>query len=238
MNSFKKFKESELPDIDKFFSSLKDCCISEKEYQRALDVWKVFEIKTLGQYHDLYLKTDVLLLCDVFEKFISVCLKDYDLDPSDYISSPGLSWDSMLKMAGTQLEKTHDIDVHLFLEKGMRGGISYISKKYSKSDGNTTILYLDANNLYGWAMIQDLPIINFKFLSNTEVNNFNLYSISENSQIGYILECDLKYLKNLHDLHSDYPLCPEKIEISSDMLSSYSFDIANKYGIKVGGVKN
>ena len=90
-NSFKKFKECKLPDIDKIFSSIKDCGISEKEYQRALDVWNVFEIKILGQYHDLYLKTDLLLLCDVFENFISVCLEYYCLDPCHYISSPGLS---------------------------------------------------------------------------------------------------------------------------------------------------
>ena len=102
-NSPKKFKETNLPDIDKFFSSLKDCGINEKEYQRACDVWKVFEIN-LGQYHDLYLKTDLLLLCDVFEKFISVCLKDYGLDPCHYFSSPGLPWDAMLKMTGIQLE--------------------------------------------------------------------------------------------------------------------------------------
>ena len=82
----------------------------------------------MGQYHDLYLKTDVLLLCDVFEKFI-VCLKDYGLDPSHYFSSPGPSWDAMLKMTGIQLEKVNNIDVHLFLEKGMRGGVSYISQK-------------------------------------------------------------------------------------------------------------
>ena len=85
-NSFKKFKETNLPDIDKFFSSLKDCGISEKEYQRACDIWKVFRIKNLGQYHELYLKTDVLLLCDFFEKFVSVCLKDYGIDPSHYYS--------------------------------------------------------------------------------------------------------------------------------------------------------
>ena len=84
------------------FSLLKDCGISEKEYQRACDVWKVFEIKHLRQYHDLYLKTNVLLLCDVFERFISVCLKDYGLDPCHYFSSPGLSWDSMLKFAGVK----------------------------------------------------------------------------------------------------------------------------------------
>ena len=113
-NSFKKFKESKLPDIDKFFSSLKNCGINEKEYQRACNVWKVFKIKYLGEYHDLYLKTDVLLLCDVFEKFIGVCLKDYGFDPCHYFSSLGLSWDSMLKMTGIELEKINNIDVYLF----------------------------------------------------------------------------------------------------------------------------
>ena len=140
-NSFKKFKESKLPGIDCFFSSLKDCGIGEKEYLRACDVWKVFEIKNLGQYHNLYLKTDLLLLCDFFEKFVRVCLKDYGLDSCHYFSSYGLSWDAMLKMTGIQLEKTNNIDVHLFVEKGVRGGVSYISKRYSESDENTEIMY-------------------------------------------------------------------------------------------------
>ena len=140
-NSFKKTKESKFPDIDKFFSSLKDSGISEIKFQRALHVWKVFEIKNLGQYHDLYIKTDVLLLCDVFEEFISVCLIYYDLDSCHYFSSPGLSWDAMLKITGIQLEKINNIDVHLFLEKEMRGGISYISKRYVKANDNTTVMY-------------------------------------------------------------------------------------------------
>ena len=237
MNSFKKFKENELPDKSKFFSLLKDCGINGKEYQRAINVWKVFRIKNLGEYHDLYLRTDVLLLCDVFEKFIKTCLEYYCLDPSHYFSSPELSWDAMLKMTGIKLEKINDINVHLFIEKGMRGGISYISKRYSKNDDNKTIMYWDANNLYGWAMIQPLPVSDFKFLSEKEINRFNLYSIDENNSIAYILECDLEYCKKLHDSHNDYPLCPEKIEVSSDMLSKYCSDIANKYGIKVGGVK-
>ena len=121
---------------------------------------KVFEIRNLGEYHDLYLKTDVLLLCNVFEKFISVYLKDY---PCHCFSSPGLSWDAVLKMTGIQLEKINNIDVHLFLENGMGGGVSYISKRYSKSDENTEIMYWDANHLYGWTMIQDLPYNGFKF---------------------------------------------------------------------------
>ena len=128
MNSFKSFKEDRLPDKGCFFNSLKHCIVSKEEYFRACNVWKVFGIKNFGEYHDLYLETDVLLLCDVFETFISVCLKDYSLDPCHYFSSPGLSWDAMLKMTGIKLEKISNTDVHLFLEKGMRGGISYISK--------------------------------------------------------------------------------------------------------------
>ena len=88
----------------------------------------------------------------------------------------------------------------------MRVGVSYISKRYSKSDDNTEIMYWDGNNLYGWAMIKDLPYSSFKFLNDKEINDFNLYSINENSPIGYILEVNLEYRKELHDGHSDYPL--------------------------------
>ena len=197
----------------------------------------MFGFKTLGEYHDLYLKTDVLLLCDVFKRFISVCLKDYGLDPCHYFSSPGLSLDAMLKFSGARLEKINSIDVHLFLEKGMRGGVAYISKRYSKSDGNTDIMYWDANNLYAWAMIQDLPYGGFKFLSKEEFKVFNLDSIPDNSLVGYILEVDLEYCKELHDSHNDYPLCPEKIEVECSMLSKCCRDIADRYGIKVGRVK-
>ena len=114
----------------------------------------------------------------------------------------------MRKMTKIKLEKINDIDVHLFIEKGIRGGISYISKRYAKSDDNN--MYWDANNLYGWAMIQPLPVSDFKFLTKKEINQFNLDSVSENSEIGYILEVDLEYCKELHDLHNDYPLYSEK----------------------------
>ena len=174
------------------------------------------------------------MLCDVFENFVSVCLVDYGLDPCHYFSSPGLSWDAILKMTGI-LEKINNIDAHLFLEKGMRGGISYISKRYSKSSDDRTIMYWNANSFYDWAMIQDLPHSSFKFLS--KVNNFNLDSIPEYSLIGYILEVDLEYCKELHNSHNDYPLCPEKVEVSPDMFSKYCGEIADWYGIKVGGVK-
>ena len=91
MNNFKRFKENCLPDKDCFFNSIKDCGITDEEYFRAIDIWKFFNIKNLGEYHDLYLKTGVLFLCNVFEKFIDICLKDYGLDPCHYFSICRLS---------------------------------------------------------------------------------------------------------------------------------------------------
>ena len=114
MDSFKKFSENKLPDKCKFFSSLKDKCISEKDYQRANNVWNVFKMNSMGNCHDLYLNTDVLLLADVFEKFIKTCLDYY---ACHYFSSPGLSWDAMLKMTGIELELISNIEMHLFIEK-------------------------------------------------------------------------------------------------------------------------
>ena len=142
-------------------------------------------------------------MCDVLEKFVSVCLVDYSLDPCHYFSLPGISWDVMLKMTGVKLEKISNIDVHLFIEKEMRGGASYICKRYSKSSNDKTIIYLDMNNLYGTVM--SLNYLPFKFLSKEEIKVINLDCISENSLIGYILEVDLEYCKELHDLHNHYP---------------------------------
>ena len=190
----------------------------------------------MGGYPDLYLKTDVLLLADVFEKFVKTCLNYYGLDPCHYFSSPGLSWDTILKMTGIELELISDIDMHLFIEKRMRGGISYIAKRHSKIDNDKTIMYWDANNLYGWGMNQSLPYGGFDWFNKQEINELDLDSISENSSIGYFLEVDLKNPDKLHHPHNDYPLAPEKLEISSNMLSKYCSDIASKYGIKVGGV--
>ena len=169
MNSFKKFSENKLPDRSKFFGSLKDVCISKKDYLKAVDVWNVFKMNTMGDYHDLHLKTDVSLLADMFEKFINTCLDYYGLDPCHYFSSPVFSWDVMLKMTGIELDLISDIDMHLFIEKGMRGSISYIAKihikannkymeSYDSSKESKHITYLDANNLYVWAMSQFLTI--------------------------------------------------------------------------------
>ena len=134
MNSFQKFFEDKLPDRSKFFSSLKDACISEKDYLKANNIWNMFKINTMGNYHDLYLETDVSLLADVSEKSINTCLNYYRLDPCHYFNSPGLSWSAILKMTKIELDLISDIDMHLFIEKGMRGGISYIAESHSKAN--------------------------------------------------------------------------------------------------------
>ena len=144
MNSFEKFNKEKLSARKHFFSSIKkEQLMKMVKYQmvtwvlkiiwRAKKIWDKFKMKNMGHYHDHYLKKDVLLLADVFENFIDTCLKYYDLDPCHYFSSPGLSWDAMLKMTGIKLEKISDINKYLFIEKGLRGVISYIAKRYAKS---------------------------------------------------------------------------------------------------------
>ena len=203
-------------------------------------------MKNMGDYQYLYFKKDVLLSIDVFEKFISTGLKLYGLDACHYFSSPGLRWDRMLKMTGVKLEKISYTDKYLFIEKGLRGGISYIAKRYTKANNkymndydpkklSKFISYLDMNNLYGWAMSEYLPYEGFKWLKN--VDGFDVMLISEKSPLGYFLEVDLQYPDELHELHNDYALAPEKLAGSSDMLLKYCKKIAGKYEINIGNVK-
>ena len=113
---------------------ISDGNISVKGYLTCEKIWDKFEMRNMGDYYDHNLKKDVLLSVDVFEKFIATCLKFYGLDPCHYFSSPGLSWDAMLKMTGVKLEKIVDIDKNVFIEKGLTGGISYTAKRYAKAN--------------------------------------------------------------------------------------------------------
>ena len=240
MDSFSKFNDTELPKREDFYSLLTDNNISEDDYSHAKDVWNTFNLQNMGEYHDLYLKTDILLLTDVFENFRKTCLTYYKLDPLHYITSPGLAWDAMLKMTGINLELITDIDMQLFIEKGLRGGISYIAHRHAKANNkfiknydpdkqSSYIMYLDANNLYGWAMSKPLPYRNFRWVNADSV-------ISKKKGVCHIYEVDLEYPEELHDLHNDYPCAPEKIKVTDDMLSDYCREIKNKFKISSGNV--
>ena len=145
MNSFKRFNEEKLLAKKYFYSSIKDGKIGDdgkisdghidvNDYLTCKKTWNKFEMKNMGDYHDHYLNKDVLLLADVYEQFIDTCLKCYRLDNCYYFSSPGLGLDAMLKMTGKELEKISDMDKHLFIGKGLRGGMSYIAKRYAKAN--------------------------------------------------------------------------------------------------------
>ena len=245
MDSFEKFNKTELPTKEEFYSILNNEHISDEDYSHAENVWNTFKLKTMGEYHNLYLESDILLLADVFENFRKICLQYYKLDPCHYFTSPGLSWDAMLKMTNIQLELMTDIDMFQFIEKGSRGGISYIANRYAKANNkymseydenmpSKYIIYLDANNLYGWAMSQYLTTGGFKWLTEKQINKINLAQYNEDSNKGLLIEVDLEYPKELHELHNSYPLAAERVCVNKDMLSEYCKTIATKYNISTG----
>ena len=224
MDKLEKLKDNKPPPQEAFYSKLSGKGINKSCYEHVLNVWKTWNMKTLKDYLKLYNISDVLLLADVFENFRDLCLKNYGLDPVYYYTAPGLAWEAMLKMTNINLELLNDVDMLLMIEKGIRGGISIISNRYGKAnnkymkDFNKTelskhLIYVDANNLYGGAMSQKLPTHGFKWLSNKEIENlYNNQIVQVWEKIPCILEVDLEYPEELHDLHNDYPLCPERVE--------------------------
>ena len=224
MDDIEKLKDTKPPPQKAFYSKLTGKGINNYNYNHVLNVWKTWKMKTLKDYLELYNECDVLLLADIFENFRDVCLKNYGLDPVYYYTAPGLAWDAMLKMTKINLELLSNIDMLLMIEKGIRGGISIISNRYGKAnnkymkDFNKTepskyLMYVDANNLYGCAMSEKLPVHSFKWMSNKEIENiFNNRIVQVWEKTPCILEVDLEYPEELHDLHNDYPLCPERVE--------------------------
>ena len=225
MDSEEKFNDTKLPPREAFYSKLSGKGITEKDYEHAGNVWISFKMKTFKEYHELYNITDVLLLADVFENFRDLCLKIYGLDPVYYFTAPQLAWDACLKMTSVKLELLSDEDMLLMFEEGIRGGISIISNRYgeannkymrkgfNKNKPSKYLMYLDANNLYGCAMSEKLPTHGFKWLLDREIGKlFNNQVLQVWEKIPCILEVDLEYPENLHDLHNDYPFCPERVE--------------------------
>ena len=239
MNSWEKFDETKLLKKEDFYSKLYEENITDKDYARANIVWKHFDIKNLGEYHDLYLMTDVYLLTDVFENFRDMCLNYYGLDPAYYITLPNYSWNAFLSLRGVRLQQIHIKEMYEMIEKGLRGGMTqcsfkkveannkYMNEGYDKSKPSSYISYLDANNLYGLAMCKKLPYDDFKWHYG-RMDEKRVMKYCDDDDIGYILEVDLDYPKELHDLHKDYPLAPEIMCINESMLSQVQKDI-HKY---------
>ena len=209
-----KYDELELPIKQKFFNKLNNKDISNEDYEHALNVFKTFKCKDLLEYSELYLKTDICHLSDIFQKFSDFAYKTYNLDPRHSYRLPGFSWQSMLKITKIELELISDSDMYVFLMDTIRGGICEVNKKFVKtdniytrkvhdkssdkkvtkklktSDSNKFILYLDCNNLYGYSMLKPLPYKNFTWSDDLTLDPKNL-------QTG-IYEIDIQVPKELH----------------------------------------
>lgn len=238
-------------------SKLKRCDYSwENDYDEDIiyDEWDYFRyvvntlnIKTFEEYHDFYLNIDVNGLADVFESFRNTSLEYYKLDPCYYVGTPSFAWDAMLLKTKIKLELLTDSDMYQFFERGIRGGQSVIFKKYCEANNkymitydenkiSTYIIYIDANNLYGEAMSHKIPYKGFKWntqLTLEDVMNYN----EETSDIGYVLEVNLKYPAELHDKHNDYPLAPERLTINKNEKLCGTFMDKNNYIVHIKNLK-
>ena len=222
MDSFEKFNFT-FPEKDAFFSQLSGK-VSDEDYFHAKEVWKKFGMKSLGEYHDLYLKTDVFLLADVVENFRTVLLKNYLLDPAWFLTAPAFFWCAMLKMTEVELELICEgnIEMFQFFERQIRGGVSSVFHRFSQANNkfmkdfdsskvSKFIVYLDANSLYPTAMMQPLPVGGFEWLSEGKLKQWE--KIVDSEDLGCVLEVDLEYPAELHDFHNDFPLAPELMEV-------------------------
>ena len=225
MDNWERFNGMSLPSKESFYSSLNMENIDDIDYRHGNNVFKRFKLKNLGEYHNLFVQSDTLLLADDFENFRNKCFEVYELDPAHFLSLPGIAWQACLKKTNMKLELLTDYDMLLMVEEGIKGGICHSIHRYAKANNkymenydknkeSSCIQYLATNNLYGWAMSQKLPKNNFKWVEDTSrINEEFIKNYNENSNKGYLLEVDVKYPKKLHDLHSDLPFLPRRMKI-------------------------
>ena len=175
MDSWERFNETSLPEKEAFYSSLNMEHITEVDYRHAKRVFKSLNKNNLGDYHDLYVQSDTLLLADVSENFRNTCIKVYELDPAHFFSTPELVWQACLKKTEVELELITDPNMLLMVLKEIRGGIcntilryakenNKYMKNYNKDEEESFLQYNDANNLYGFALSEPLPLDGFEWM--------------------------------------------------------------------------
>lgn len=265
VDSLDRLAETDLPPATAFHSDLTDSDITVEDYAHAKNVWNSFGIKDLGQYMDLYLLTDVLLLTDVFQRFRKICLEGTHLEPLHYVSLPGFSIDACYlhsepihepaTITGVPAriypfsvevfnKDAQHKDMYLFCEKAVRGGISMIPGRYSKANhkgleeydptqASKFIYYFDANNLYGWAMSQPMPVGNYSWIHEPHTVTAEwIDTLQDDDPVGWIFEVDLIVPEEKHDYFKDYPPAPEGRPVREDEVSPYTKSLRDRTGHK------
>ena len=230
MSDESKFLETALPPKSAFYNHLHEEDISDEQYERAQTIWAQMSMKTLREWHDFYLTLDVLLLVDIFQSFRLTMLKSQGLDCLHFPSLPSMTLQLALKITGVELELITRADIYVMIEAGIRGGLSFVSQRHAKANfpemsdyrpdlPTSHLLYLDCNSLYTTCQSYPLPVGGFRFLTESELADFDVASVPADSETGFFIECDLQYPDHLHSLHNEYPLAPEHIQIEEEMLS-------------------
>ena len=226
MDSWERFNETTLPNKKTFYSKLYLKNIADGDYIHAQKVFKEFEIENLGQYDDLYVQSDTLLLAYVFENFRTKCIEIYELDPAHFLPATGLAWQACLKKSGVKLELLTYNNMLMMIEKRIRGGICQAIHRYAKANNKYMKNYekklnhhmnLGANNFHGWTMSQNLMSVN-DFTYEKNLSKFDkdfIKNYDEDSDKGYIFEVDAEYPKTLCSLHSDHTLLAERMKIKN-----------------------
>ena len=234
-DSFEKLTETQLPSIDAFYNDLTKECCTEKEYAHAEKAWNEFNCQTFSDYLCAYLKLDVLLLCDIFETFRAMTLKEDQIDPVHFVSLPHMSFTTALQKNKRDLPHLlTDHAMYNFFERGIRGGMTFtnihkvrarIPELNNHQNGCRHLTYIDVNNLYGSSLSKYLPHSNFKWLSDDEVEYFNdeqtIKMLCDEAPIGYTFEVDLHIPAEIHDKTADLPLAPETNYVEQEMFSPY-----------------
>ena len=216
-----------------FFSKLKNNCPDDSDIERTREIIKLFNIKDGGELTKLYCKSDVVLLADVFEKFVKVSTEEYKINPLYCVSLPRYTYQCALKYTDIKLQTLQDKDLILLIENNIRGGISSVmGNRYVKSDKDNKTTYADATNLYGHSMSQFLPYDEIEMWHGDPNKHWRWLDIilntSDDCEIGYFLEVDLKYPDNIKEKTSNFPFCPENKKINSNKYNEYMKSIKSE----------
>ena len=228
-----------LPAKNNFFSHLSGQHISQSDYDHAVTVWKAFDCQTMEDYTRLYVRADTYQLAEAMLEMRESVLEEFGIDMCHYLSLPMMAKDIMLRFTGSKMELMSDIEMIQMVRANIRGGLSYVNTRHFKCDEEqekrgekVCLAYVDANNLYGAAMRFPLPLDDFQWMTDKQLENFSLHDISEESDRGMILEVTLDYPENLHLTHSSFPLAPHQMEITDSVLSEYAkealYSLSNK----------